>query len=84
MSAKEVSIVLEGSGEEVPVTLCESTTARDVLRYVGLTPQSALLEVPDGTRIFGPDEKLFSMVESGEKLSASPELKAGRGWRFKR
>jgi len=77
MQAKTITVEALGSGVARDIQLAPSATAAEVLKQVGMDPQTSSLELNDPKRLVGPDETLFPMVETGQKLFASPRMRVG-------
>ena len=74
--AKDLSIVVAGTGEPNDITIEPGTTARDVLRALGF---KGYVLSKDGSSItfFRPKENIYPLVEDGDKLWASTDPKVG-------
>jgi hypothetical protein len=74
---KAVSIVIVGSGNQIQdVDIVRGSTVRDLLEKLNLS--GVLTKVDDPTP-FGPNDDIFTRVETGDKLILSPSTPVAFG-----
>ena len=74
--AKDLTIVVAGTGEPKDVIVDPGTTAEDVLRGLGLQGYT-LCEDGSSSTFFPPDQNIYPLVVDGAKLWASTDPKVG-------
>ena len=79
--AKELSIVVAGTGEPNDITIEPGTTAQDVLRALGFKGYVLCLDGSSST-FLGNKENIYPLVVDGDKLWASTDPKVGANERF--
>jgi hypothetical protein len=79
--AKDLTVVVAGTGEIKDIAIESGTTADDVLRSIGLQGY-ALSKDGSSSTFFQRKENIYPLVEDGTKLWASTDPKVGQGEGF--
>ena len=74
--AKDLTVVVAGTGEPKDITVEPGTTAEDVLRTLGLQGY-VLCRDGSSSTFFQQKENIYPLVEDGAKLWASTDPKVG-------
>jgi hypothetical protein len=73
---KRIAVIVVGSGQIHDLTINPGTTAREVLREIGL--EDCNLSRQNEAHPFGLDENVYAAVQDGEKLNAGTKVDVGR------
>jgi len=73
---KNLSVVVAGSGAIKDITIKAGTTAKDIVRDLGLTGYKLSKKADEAP--FGENENVYPQVEDGDKLYTSTRADAGR------
>ena len=74
--AKDLTVVVAGTGEPKDITIEPGTTARDVLRSLDLQGY-VLCKDGSSSTFIEPKENIYPLVEEGAKIWTSTDPKVG-------
>jgi len=73
---KRIAVSVVASGQIHDLTINPGTTAREILREIGLEDYDLLRQ--NESHPFGLDENVYAIVQDGEKLNARAKVDVGR------
>jgi len=73
---KRIAVIVVGSGQIHDLTINPGTTAREILREIGLEDYN--LSKQNESHPFGLDENVYVEVQDGEKLNAATKVDVGQ------
>ncbi len=72
---KRIAVIVVSSGQIHDLTINPGTTAREILREIGLEDYN--LSRQNEPHPFGLDENVYTVVQDGEKLNAATKVDVG-------